>query len=51
MPASRINVDVEENLKVAGRRRAMAAAGPKPGSTPTRVPTRTPIPQKRKLMG
>jgi hypothetical protein len=46
-----MRVAVGENLKVAGRRRAMAPAGPMPGSTPTRVPTITPIPQKRKLMG
>jgi hypothetical protein len=38
-------------LKVMGNRRAMVAAGPNPGKTPTRVPRRTPRIQKRRLEG
>jgi hypothetical protein len=34
-----------EAAKVDGRRSAMAAAGPNPGKTPTRVPINTPIKQ------
>lgn len=35
--------------KVDGKRREMVATGPRPGSTPTKVPMRTPIKQKNKL--
>jgi hypothetical protein len=38
-------------LKVAVMRMAMAAPAPKPGSTPTSVPKRTPTKQLRRLEG
>ena len=37
--------------KVVGSRIEMVATGPKPGITPTRVPIRTPIKQKKRFMG
>lgn len=43
--------DVGEALKVAGRRSPIAPAGPMPGRTPTSVPTKTPIKQKKILFG
>jgi hypothetical protein len=36
---------------VAGRRMAIAPRGPRPGSTPTRVPMRTPRKQNRRFRG
>src|SRR5690349_19616533 len=38
-------------LKVTGRSIAMAASGPMPGSTPTRVPMNTPMKQYIRLTG
>jgi hypothetical protein len=38
-------------LNVMGRSRDIAATGPKPGRTPTRVPRSTPIKQASKLAG
>jgi len=40
-----------ETLKVVGRSRAIAAAGPIPGRTPISVPKRTPIKQYKRFMG
>jgi hypothetical protein len=37
--------------KVAGRRSDMAATGPRPGSTPTRVPMMTPRKQYKRFAG
>jgi hypothetical protein len=37
--------------KVVGRRRAMAAVGPNPGRTPTRVPIKHPKKQRQRLVG
>jgi hypothetical protein len=38
-------------LKVMGNKREMAATGPNPGNTPTRVPKNTPIKQNIRLEG
>ncbi len=38
-------------LKVRGNRIAMAATGPNPGNTPTRVPKKTPERQIRRFKG
>jgi hypothetical protein len=38
-------------LKVIGRRSAIVAVGPMPGSTPTAVPNRTPMKQKSRFSG
>ena len=35
--------------KVVGSKSEMAATGPRPGNTPTRVPIKTPIKQKSRL--
>src|SRR5512141_2641616 len=40
-----------ETWKVLGRSKAIAAVGPRPGSTPTRVPMRTPRKQKKRFAG
>jgi hypothetical protein len=37
--------------KVDGKRRAMAPTGPMPGSTPTIVPTSTPMKHANRLLG
>jgi hypothetical protein len=37
-----MNAETGLALKVEGRRRAIAAAGPRPGKTPTNVPIKTP---------
>src|SRR5574341_370944 len=37
--------------KVVGRKREMAAVGPKPGSTPTNVPVTHPIKQNKRSIG
>jgi hypothetical protein len=51
MPASMIILEFTSRWKVAGRRRDMAAGGPKPGKTPTSVPIRTPIKQNKRFEG
>jgi hypothetical protein len=42
---------VVEILKVIGKRIAMAPTGPKPGRTPTNVPSTEPTKQKKRLFG
>jgi hypothetical protein len=42
MPASMISADSAGNANVAGSSMAMVATGPRPGSTPTSVPSSTP---------
>jgi hypothetical protein len=39
------------SLKVRGNSREMDAAGPKPGSTPTKVPATQPIKHSNRFMG
>jgi len=51
MPPSIIIADVGSKEKVIGRRRAMDAVGPRPGSTPTIVPITHPIKHKKRFKG
>jgi hypothetical protein len=46
-----ITADAGSREKVEGRSRDIAAVGPSPGRTPTRVPRSTPIKQKSKFVG
>ena len=45
MPASMMSADTGGSANVAGRSIAMVATGPRPGSTPMSVPTKTPTAQ------
>src|SRR5215207_2642367 len=49
MPASMIRAPTGSSPNVIGRRIAMVAIGPTPGSTPTRVPTRQPAKQSARF--
>src|SRR5687768_11926613 len=51
MPASMISAPTGGRLNVIGSSMAMAASGPMPGSTPTSVPTITPMKQYIRLIG
>src|SRR5688572_3467294 len=51
MPASMISAPTGGRLNVIGSSMAMAASGPMPGSTPTSVPTNTPMKQYIRLIG
>src|SRR5687768_13410452 len=51
MPASMISAPTGGRLNVIGSSMAMAASGPMPGSTPTSVPTVTPMKQYIRLIG
>jgi hypothetical protein len=51
MPASMMSAVAGSSENVDGSRRAMAPTGPMPGSTPTRVPTSTPIRHAKRLAG
>src|SRR5262245_59798825 len=51
MPASMMIAETGEAENVDGSSSAMAAAGPSPGSTPTRVPMKTPAKQDSTLTG
>jgi hypothetical protein len=46
-----ITADTGVIWKVVGKRREMAATGPRPGRTPTRVPIKTPTKQKNRFPG
>jgi hypothetical protein len=43
--------ETEETWKVTGKRSDMAATGPSPGNTPTRVPMSAPKKQKKMFIG
>jgi hypothetical protein len=43
MPANKTKMAVAGTLKVNGSKRAIVSAGPIPGSTPTKVPTKHPM--------
>jgi hypothetical protein len=45
MPASMISAPAGDSEKVIGNSMAMVAVGPMPGSTPTSVPSSTPMKQ------
>src|SRR5687768_16916067 len=45
MPASMISAETGSKLNVIGSRSAIVAVGPMPGSTPTAVPSTTPMKQ------
>src|SRR3954453_10653542 len=49
MPASMISAPVGSTPKVIGRRMAIVAIGPTPGSTPMRVPIRQPMKQSARF--
>ena len=51
MPASMISAVAGCIAKVDGKRSAMAPTGPMPGSTPTMVPTSTPMKHANRLLG
>src|SRR5688572_16340567 len=51
MPANMMNAPVGSRLYVRGRSRATVIAGPMPGSTPTAVPTKTPISARNRYCG
>ena len=51
MPANMIMAETGDILKVAGKRIAIVPGAPIPGSTPTKVPIRTPRKQNRRLEG
>jgi hypothetical protein len=51
MPQRVMMAETGAKWKVVGRRRAMAAVGPKPGRTPTRVPIKHPKKQRKRLVG
>src|SRR6185436_14066635 len=50
MPASMMTAEVWLMARVIGSSRLTVAAGPRPGSTPTAVPTSTPIKQTSRLV-
>jgi hypothetical protein len=51
MPANKTKIAVAGTLKVNGSKRAIVSAGPIPGSTPTKVPTKHPIKPYSNVMG
>jgi hypothetical protein len=51
MPANIMNALVGSRTVVTGSNRATVMAGPMPGSTPTAVPSRTPMKAYRRFMG
>src|SRR5882672_11166153 len=51
MPASMISAPTGGRPKVIGSSIAMVASGPRPGSTPTSVPTRAPIRHSKTFHG
>src|SRR4051794_17036986 len=51
MPASMISAPTGGRPKVIGSNMATVAMVPMPGKTPTRVPTKAPIRQSRRLIG
>src|ERR671914_1241796 len=51
MPASMMIAVTGSRPNVIGSRIAIVADGPRPGSTPTSMPTSTPIRQNRRLVG
>jgi hypothetical protein len=51
MPESMMMAETGVTWKVAGKRRVIAAAGPRPGKTPTSVPMTTPRKQNRRFWG
>src|SRR3954452_22022133 len=51
MPANMMNADVGSRVNVTGSSSATAMAGPMPGSTPTKVPSSTPIAAYRRFSG
>src|SRR5581483_7616582 len=51
MPASMMIAVAGSILKVSESRNATAPTGPRPGNTPTRVPTSDPTKQKNRLVG
>jgi len=51
MPANMINPDSGLPCRVIGTSNEIAADGPSPGNTPTKVPMRTPKKQYKRLMG
>src|SRR5665647_522365 len=50
MPDSMMMAPTASRLKVSGSSMATAATGPMPGSTPTRVPTSTPMKQYQRFI-
>ena len=51
MPASMMSADRGDSVVVIGRSIAIVASGPMPGSTPIRVPSRTPMKQTKREAG
>ena len=51
MPDSMMSDTTAGSLKVNGSNIAMVVTGPRPGSTPTRVPRVAPIKQYKALLG
>ena len=51
MPANIMVADIGDIRKVAGKRIDIAPIGPIPGSTPTKVPIKTPRKQNKILVG
>src|SRR6185503_2940698 len=51
MPANMISAPVGSSLMVSGRSIATVSAGPTPGSTPTKVPSVTPMKPHSRFMG
>ena len=51
MPANMISEPAGSSLKVTGSSSATVSAGPMPGSTPTAVPSSTPISANRRFIG
>src|SRR5688572_8246486 len=51
MPANMISAPVGSSLTVSGRSIATVSAGPTPGSTPTKVPSVTPMRPHSRFMG
>jgi hypothetical protein len=51
MPAKRTKIAVAGTLNVKGNNRAMVSAGPMPGRTPTKVPTKQPRNPYIRVMG
>ena len=46
-----ISAGIGGSVKVTGNSMAMVATGPRPGSTPTRVPSSAPIRQNNRFCG
>ena len=51
MPANKTKIAVAGTLNVKGSNKAIVSAGPIPGSTPTRVPTKQPRKPYINVMG